>query len=143
MSESHRIICPSCGEATVLTHKPTRGNVCAACAAPLFPGKPIPLTGETFESHLGVCELPVLVDFYADWCAPCIRMEPIFLEAADHLEPRVRLARVDTDEEQALAGRHGIRGLPTLVLFKNGQEVARIAGAVTLSHLLAWVEQHL
>ncbi|CCQ75205.1 co-chaperone YbbN [Magnetospira sp. QH-2] len=143
MSDHHRIVCPHCGETTQLHHKPAKGNVCAACDKPLFPGKPILLTGDSFDAHIEACDLPVLVDFFADWCAPCIRMEPLFAQAAGHLEPRVRLAKVDTDEEQALAGRHGIRGLPTMVLFKDGKEIAREAGAMSLNHLLAWVEGHL
>jgi thioredoxin 2 len=95
-----------------------------------------------FEKHVSG-DLPVLVDFWAPWCGPCKGMAPHFAAAARELEPRVRLAKVNTDVEQGLAARHDIQGIPTLALFRGGREVARQAGAMGLQDLLRWVRPQL
>ncbi len=101
------------------------------------------LDGAAFRRHVAHSGLPLVVDFWAPWCAPCRTMAPVFERAARTLEPRARLAKVNTDEEQALAGALDIRGIPTLALFKGGQEVARTSGAMDELRLVAWVRSHL
>lgn len=144
MSHAPHIVCPHCDSVNrVPADKLGAADDCGSCHRPLFPGKPIALTAERFEKHLTRGDIPLLVDFWASWCAPCRVMAPVFERAAADLEPRIRLVKVDTDEEQALAGRYAIRGIPTLILFKGGQEAGRVSGAMDHGSLLAWVQQHL
>lgn len=89
-------------------------------------------------THLTRSDIPVLVDFWAPWCGPCQTMAPAFVQAASMLEPRVRLAKVNTEDEQQLAAQFGIRSIPTLVLFKNGREVARQSGAMGAQEIVRW-----
>jgi len=83
-----------------------------------------------------------VVDCWASWCGPCMRFAPVFEDATAKLEPRARLAKLDTDANSATSARLGIRSIPTLIMFKGGKEVARISGALPLGSFLEWVEQN-
>jgi thioredoxin 2 len=144
MSDAQHIVCPHCaGVNRVPTARLAQLPKCGKCKRPLFEAKPLELTAANFQTHIGRSEIPVLVDFWAPWCGPCQMMAPVFEQAAAQLEPQVRVAKVNTEAEQMLAGQFGIRSIPTLALFKGGREVARQAGAMDLNSLIQWVRSQL
>ena len=116
---------------------------CGKCHRPLFTGKPVDLTAATFDRHALQSDLPVVIDFWAAWCGPCRIMSPAFEAAAARLEPRVRLAKLDTEAEPAIAARFGIQGIPSMIMIRKGREVARTSGAMPTAQIVAWVEQAL
>lgn len=140
MSDDVHVVCPAC---TALNRVPkariAASPVCGRCKAALFAARPLALDAATFDRHAGRGDLPLLVDFWAPWCAPCRVMAPEFERAAARLEPAFRLAKVDTEAQPALAGRHAIRSIPTLILFKGGREVARHSGAMASADIERWV----
>ena len=143
MNEAIHIVCPHC---TAVNRTPTaragEQAKCGQCHTALFTGRPVDLTEATFERHISRSGIPVVVDFWAPWCGPCKMMAPHFSEAAKQLGARARLAKVNTEAEQNLAAKFGIRSIPTLALFKGGREVTRQAGAMGTADIVSWVQSH-
>jgi thioredoxin 2 len=134
-----KVACPSCHALNrVPTARVDEAPVCGRCKRPLFAAHPAALDAAGFERHAVQSDLPVLVDFWAPWCQPCLMMAPQFEAAARELEPGFRLAKVDTEAHPDLGARFNIRSIPTLVVFQNGREIARRSGAVGAADIVRW-----
>ena len=144
MTESKHVVCPHCaGVNRVPVDRLDGGGKCGRCKAPLFAGKPLEIGAAGFQAQLTRSDIPLLVDFWAPWCGPCRVMAPAFAQAAGQLEPDVRLLKVNTEEQQAIAGQFGIRSIPTMILFARGREVNRMSGALDAGRIVAWARQQL
>jgi thioredoxin 2 len=138
------IVCPKCSAVNrVLPGKVAALAKCGKCRSTLFDGQPLALDSASFARHLARNTIPVVVDFWADWCGPCKMMAPEFKKAAAILEPQVRLAKLDTEAAQSEAAAHGIRSIPTMIIFRNGKEVARQSGAMPAGQIVQWVRDTL
>lgn len=138
------VACPSCnGLNRVPDARLAEAPKCGKCGAALFAAHPLALDVAGFHAHVERAELPVLVDFWAPWCGPCRMMAPQFEAAAAQLEPQLRLGKIDTQSETVLGQRFGIRSIPTLVLFRQGRELARQAGAMGAADIVRWTRQYL
>ncbi|MGY4309238.1 thioredoxin 2 [Bradyrhizobium sp. USDA 4369] len=139
MSETFQLVCGHCGQINRLPagRAPSQGK-CGKCHVPLFSGHPIEVDQPAFERHVAHSDLPLLVDVWAPWCGPCRAMAPMFARAAEALEPRVQLLKLNSDEAPEISAKLGISGIPTLLLLQKGRELARISGAMDSQRIVAW-----
>ena len=143
MTFSRKITCPFCGASDRIPAEQFSEDLeCAKCGRAMFAGKPLELDAARF-GELVNAEKPLLVDFWAAWCGPCKAMAPAFEQASRAMEDTVQFAKLNTDDEQQIAQEHGIRSIPTMILFQAGQELARHSGALSAGDIQAWVESQL
>ena len=134
-------VCPNCGSLNrIIDEKLNENPSCGKCKSDVFTGKPIEMTGEQLLRTIEKTDQTLVVDFWAPWCGPCKSFAPTFSQAAAQLEPNAKLIKINTEVEQQIAGKFGIRSIPTLAIFKNGKEVARQAGAMDLNGFVNWVK---
>jgi thioredoxin 2 len=137
------LVCPSCGATNRVSDDRLRdAPVCGRCGTDLMAAEPVNLTDAALPAFIAKTGLPVLVDFWAEWCGPCKQMAPHFATAASQL-PGVRFVKVDSDAAPVACARLAIRSIPTLILFRSGAEVARLSGVVPAAQLVSWVQQQL
>jgi thioredoxin 2 len=133
------VVCPHCSAINRVPEERLQQHPqCGSCHQALFGPEPLALGDADFERFVARSELPLLVDFWAPWCGPCRMMAPQFEQAAQQLQGRAVLAKVNSDDNPQASVRHRIRSIPTLLLFRNGQEVRRHSGAMPAREILRW-----
>ena len=143
MSESRQVLCAHCRAANRIPAARLGDHPnCGKCHKALFDGHPVTLDGNSFDRHVSRNDIPLLIDFWAPWCGPCKMMAPAFEQAAQELEPGMRLAKLNTEDAPAIAARLQIRSIPTLALFRDGKEVARQPGAMGTADIVRWASAH-
>ena len=138
------VACPQCNSIVrVPDARAGEHPKCPRCKAQLLTGEPVELGTASFAAHVERATLPVLVDFWAPWCGPCRMMAPVLERTAAARATGLRVAKVNTEEQPQLAGRFGIRSIPTLILFRDGREIARQSGAIDAASLSRWLDHAL
>ena len=136
-----RLCCATCGQMNrVPVDRLASGPKCGACGEPLADGRVIELEAAAHDKATRGDELPLLVDYWAPWCGPCRMMAPEFAKAAKALAGKARLGKLNTEDHPTIAGRARIQGIPALVLYQHGREVARLAGARPAADIVAFVQ---
>jgi thioredoxin 2 len=141
MSEALKLVCHACGKVNrIPTARVGEGPKCGACGAALADGAVHALDAVVLERSAATDEMPLVVDFWAPWCGPCLSMAPQFARAAEALRGQVRFAKLDTERHPEAGRSRGIRGIPALILYRDGQEIARQAGAMTADAITRWLQ---
>ncbi len=143
MSDSVRLTCATCGQGNRVPLARLGDNPkCGSCGDPLVSGKVAELDPATHDKAIRTDDLPLLIDYWAPWCGPCRMMAPEFAKAAKAVAPNARFAKINTEDHPQISQRLGIRGIPLLILWHRGREVARLPGARPAAEIAGFVRQH-
>ena len=138
------VVCPHCLKVNRIPKKESYAKAnCGECKKSLLESQPISVDADKLGTLIANSDIPVVVDFWAPWCGPCLQMAPAFEKAALAMPLQAQFVKVNTDEEQALGAQYGIQSIPTLIVFKNGKEIDRLSGALDASRLQSWIRQYL
>jgi len=136
------VVCPHCLKVNRIPKKESYAKAnCGSCKKSLLDAKPVAVDADKLATFIANSEIPVVVDFWAPWCGPCLQMAPNFEEAALSMPLQAQFLKVNTEEQQALGAQYGIRSIPTLIVFKNGKQVDQLSGALSTARLQSWVKQ--
>ena len=138
------LVCPHCNATNRAPADKLQAELnCGQCHASLLNALPDNLGAAAFNAQLAKSDLPLVVDFWAPWCNPCVGFAPVFSDVAHEQAGTARFVKIDTEAQQALAAQFGIRSIPTIMVFKNGQRVDMINGALPKSQFDQWLNQAL
>lgn len=141
---SAQIVCVACG---AINRLPAGRNAadgkCGSCGVRLFTGEPADVSAAMLQRQIDKGTIPVVVDVWAPWCGPCRFMAPEYAKTAEALEPKARFLKLNSDNEPDHAGRLNIRGIPTMILFRDGREADRVSGAMSATQIHAWLDERI
>jgi len=137
------VVCPHCLKVNRVPKKESYKKAnCGYCKNSLLDNQPIEANAQSFNHIIQNSDLPIVVDFWAPWCGPCRMMAPAFKEASMAMPLKAQFVKVNTEENPQLSAQFGIRSIPTMILFKNAQEIDRVSGALSSEQIRQWIMQH-
>jgi len=139
--EKIKVVCPSCGVLNMVSGSEKFSKAsCGKCQHDLLDNEPVNLDSKNYDKFTAKSDLPIVVDYWAQWCAPCRMMAPNFKEASKSFSMKAKFGKVDTENNREISSRYGIRGIPTMIVFKHGKELGRISGALQTKQIVSWLE---